>query len=145
VSNLRGLEHSLPMQLLRARETAMEKFRPMLREHGLTEQQWRVLRGLAAEERLDAGELADRCFLLGPSLSRILQALVSDHLIKRSADSNDQRRSIICLTAAGRSKCKKVGPDAEALYQSIEKKFGKQKLSQLYKLLAELTQTITEP
>lgn len=132
------------MQLLRAREAAMEKFRPMLRQHGLTEQQWRVLRVLAAKERLDAGELADRSFLLGPSLSRILQALVSDKLIKRTTDPKDQRRSIICLTPAGRSRFKKVGPDAEALYQSIEQKFGKQKLAELYKLLSELTQTINE-
>lgn len=132
------------MQLLRAREAAMEKFRPMLREHGLTEQQWRVLRVLAANKNLDAGELAKRCFLLGPSLSRILQALVGDNLVKRSIDPKDQRRSILCLTPAGRSQCKKVGPDAEALYQSIEKQFGKQKLAELYRLLAELTQTINQ-
>ena len=132
------------MQLLRAREAAMEQFRPMLREHGLTEQQWRVLRVLAADEHLDAGELAKRCFLLGPSLSRILQALVSDNLIKRTADPKDQRRSILCLTSAGRRRCKKVGPDAEALYQSIEEQFGKQKLAKLYQLLSELTETINQ-
>jgi len=34
------------MELLKAREAAMERFRPMLREHGLTEQQWRVIRAL---------------------------------------------------------------------------------------------------
>lgn len=132
------------MQLLRAREAAMEQFRPMLREHGLTEQQWRVLRVLAADEKMDAGELATRCFLLGPSLSRILQALVSENLIKRTADRKDQRRSILCLTAEGRKRCKKVGPDAEALYQSIERQFGKKKLTELYQLLSELTETINQ-
>ena len=144
MTNLRPIEQSLPMQLLFAREAAMDKFRPMLRQHGLTEQQWRVLRVLAANKRLDTGELAERCFLLGPSLSRILQALVSDGLIQRTTDTQDQRRSILCLTPSGRSRCNKVGPDAEALYQSIEQQFGKKKLAQLYQLLAELSETINQ-
>ncbi|NAW23594.1 homoprotocatechuate degradation operon regulator HpaR, partial [Salmonella sp. gx-f9] len=33
---------NLPHLLLRARETLMARFRPILREHGITEQQWRV-------------------------------------------------------------------------------------------------------
>ena len=144
MTNLRSIELSLPMQLLKAREAAMEKFRPMLRQHGLTEQQWRVLRVLAANECLDAGELADRCFLLAPSLSRILQTLVKEGLVKRTADPQDQRRSMASLTTAGRSAYKTVGPDSEALYQSIEQQFGKQKLAELYGLLEELTQTITQ-
>ena len=75
---IRPIEQSLPMQLLQAREAAMAHFRPMLREHGLTEQQWRVLRVLASEEQLDTGELASRTVLLAPSLSRILQSLESE-------------------------------------------------------------------
>ena len=43
-------EHSLPMMLLRAREAVMGRFRPMLREFDLTEQQWRIIRVLAEVE-----------------------------------------------------------------------------------------------
>ena len=64
MANLRQFEHSLPMELLKAREAAMAKFRPMLRDHGLTEQQWRVIRALADFDRIDASELARRSFLL---------------------------------------------------------------------------------
>ena len=56
------------MELLKAREAAMSRFRPMLREHGLTEQQWRVIRALADYKEIDAGELAKKSFLLAPSL-----------------------------------------------------------------------------
>ncbi|MGM3243097.1 hypothetical protein ACS2VP_27140, partial [Bacillus cereus group sp. Bc237] len=45
---LRAFSRSLPMALLRSRESVMVRFRPMLRAHGLTEQQWRVLRAMAA-------------------------------------------------------------------------------------------------
>ena len=43
---MRAFSRSLPMQLLRAREAVMQRFRPMLHQHGVTEQQWRVIRVL---------------------------------------------------------------------------------------------------
>ena len=141
-TSLRDFQHSLPMELLKARESAMARFRPMLRDHGLTEQQWRVIRALAATNKIDAGELARRSFLLGPSLTRILQHLESERLVKRSSDANDQRRAVFSLTTTGRKLFSKVGPDSEALYAEIEREFGTEKLELLYDLLAEFHQTL---
>jgi homoprotocatechuate degradation regulator HpaR len=125
------------MELLKAREAAMARFRPMLRQYELTEQQWRVIRALAAYENIDASELARRSFLLAPSLTRILQFLEGKKLVKRSPDKNDQRRSVFVLTAKGRKRYELVGPDSEILYANIEKQFGADKLESLYGLLAE--------
>jgi homoprotocatechuate degradation regulator HpaR len=125
------------MELLKAREAAMARFRPMLRQHELTEQQWRVIRALAAYENIDASELARRSFLLAPSLTRILQFLEGEKIVKRSPDKNDQRRSVFVLTAKGRKRYELVGPDSEILYANIEKQFGADKLESLYGLLAE--------
>ncbi|MGR8950055.1 MAG: MarR family transcriptional regulator, partial [Gammaproteobacteria bacterium] len=83
---LRGIEQSLPMALLKAREAAMAQFRPMLRSHDLTEQQWRVIRVLAAFPKIDAGEIVKRSFLLAPSLTRILQHLEAEQIVHREAD-----------------------------------------------------------
>ncbi len=142
MSELRPIQQSLPLQLLKAREAAMSRFRPMLRSHDLTEQQWRVIRVLAAEGSLDAGDLAARTYLLAPSLTRILQTLDNQGLISRRAASNDQRRSLISLTTEGQQKFTDVSPHSEALYQLIERQFGSQKLTQLYNLLDELTVSI---
>ena len=81
---MRSLDHSLPLMLLRAREAVMDHFRPHLHYHGVTEQQWRVLRALVEFGSLDAGTLARRVCLLMPSLSRILRDLASAGLLKRS-------------------------------------------------------------
>ena len=43
---MRPFEQSLPMALLRAREAVMRGFRRVLREHGLNEQEWRIIRAL---------------------------------------------------------------------------------------------------
>lgn len=140
---MRDFEHSLPMALLKARESAMARFRPMLRDHGLTEQQWRVIRALAANDKIDASELARRSFLLAPSLTRILQHLESEDLVKRSSDANDQRRSVFALTSGGQKLFSKVGPDSEALYADIEREFGIEKLELLYDLLAEFYEILS--
>lgn len=136
-TSIRDFRHSLPMELLKAREAAMSRFRPMLRQHGLTEQQWRVIRALSEFEEIDASELAKRSFLLAPSLTRILQHLEKEQIVKRSADQKDQRRSNFVLTAKGRGIFDRVGPDSERLYAEIENKFGKDRMNDLYDLLAE--------
>ena len=139
---MRDFKHSLPMEMLKAREAAMARFRPMLRSHGLTEQQWRVVRALADYPMIDASELARRSFLLAPSLTRILQFLEKEKLVKRQSDSSDQRRSVLVLTAKGRKIYDDVGPDSEALYADIEQAFGTDKLESLYTLLAEFYNTL---
>ena len=127
------------MEFLKARETAMARFRPMLREHDLTEQQWRTIRTLAAYEGIDASELARRSFLLAPSLTRILQFLEREEIIRRFSDVADQRRSVFVLTPKGRKKYSQVALDTERLYAGIEKDFGLDKLEKLYELLAEFS------
>lgn len=139
---LRDFEHSLPMELLKAREAAMARFRPMLRDHGLTEQQWRVIRALADYDRIDASELARRSFLLAPSLTRILQHLESAKLVKRLSDASDQRRSVLTLTARGKKLFSEVAPDSALLYADIESSFGTERLALLYELLEEFHRTI---
>lgn len=141
-SHLRDFEQSLPMALLKAREAAMARFRPMLRGHGLTEQQWRVIRALSDYDRIDASELARRSFLLAPSLTRILQHLESEKLVKRLTDASDQRRSVLTLTARGQKLFAEVAPDSEALYEDIETAFGSDRMALLYELLEAFHQTV---
>jgi homoprotocatechuate degradation regulator HpaR len=141
---LRDFRHSLPMELLRAREAAMSRFRPILREHGLTEQQWRVVRVLAENDNIDASEVAARSFLLAPSLTRILQFLEKEGLVRRTADRSDQRRSVLRLTRKGRGVFDSVGPDSEERYAEIAAEFGEERLEQLYDLLADFYTTLSD-
>src|ERR1041384_6612669 len=80
---MRDFSRSLPMSLLRAREAVMRQFRPSLRNHGLTEQQWRILRALTAGDTIEVTELARFPFWRGRSRSRILRALEARDLMER--------------------------------------------------------------
>ena len=82
------------MALLKAREAVMVRFRPSLRAHGLTEQQWRVLRTMwVADRRLRPMELSQLTFISMPSLSRLLKTLEGRLLIKRGRHVADLRGS----------------------------------------------------
>lgn len=135
---MRPFADSLPMALLRAREAAMREFRPMLARHDLTEQQWRVLRSLSAEQPADAGQLAARTFLLAPSLSRILAHLDGIGLVERRNHPDDQRRTMVALTPKGWGQVAAVAPESEAIYARIEREFGAARLRALLGELAEL-------
>ena len=135
---MRDFSRSLPMSLLRAREAVMRQFRPNLREHGLTEQQWRILRALASIEAAEVTELARTAFLLGPSLSRILRDLEARHLIERKTAKTDQRRSMVSISKEGVKLMASVAPSSEAIYAEITQRFGARKLAELQEMLGEL-------
>lgn len=135
---MRTFERSLPMSLLKAREAVMKKFIPHLRAHDLSPQQWRVLRALYDSEGLEMSALSECCFLLMPSLSRIVQNLEARELIKRRTSEQDQRCSIISLAEAGRKLVELMAPESEARYEHITRVFGYGKLELLYELLDEL-------
>jgi len=139
---LRHFSKSLPMSLLRARESVMRHFRKSLREFGVTEQQWRVLRGLSTKPQMEVAELARATFLLGPSLSRILVDLDQRGLILREPDPADLRRWMISLSPSGTELIDTVTPVSEAIYREISQRFGEDKLGQLQDLLAELEEAM---
>ena len=141
---MREFSRSLPMSLLRAREAVMRQFRPSLRNHGLTEQQWRILRALAATEAIEVTELARVAFLLGPSLSRILRDLEARHLIERRIAKTDQRRAMVSISAKGLKLIEAVAPSSEAIYAAISKRYGARKLAELQDMLGALERDLSE-
>lgn len=134
---MRAFSQSLPMELMRAREAVMRYFRPLLAEHGLTEQQWRVLRALSdASDEPEVAALAQQTCLLGPSLSRILIHLESRGLIDKATVPEDARRSRVWITSDGIELVAVIAPQSEARYQLIEEAVGPDRLEELYELLA---------
>ncbi|MDH6592303.1 homoprotocatechuate degradation regulator HpaR [Variovorax sp. TBS-050B] len=129
---------NLPRLLLQAREAVMAHTRPSLREHALSDQQWRVLRVLGEHGAVETGRVAREAFILGPSLTGVLARMERDELISRSRDPEDQRRTVVEATPRGMRLVKKLSSSIEAHYQWMEQSLGKKKLAQLYVLLDEL-------
>src|ERR1700726_1770765 len=141
---MREFSRSLPMSLLRAREAVMRHFRASLRGYGLTEQQWRILRALAAVDTIEVTELAQVAFLLGPSLSRILRDLEARHLIERRVAKADQRRGLVSISTKGVRLIETVAPSSEAIYAAIPRRYGARRLRELQDMLHELEGTLSD-
>ena len=135
---MREFSRSLPMSLLRAREAVMRHFRASLRSHGLTEQQWRILRALASIDQIEVTELARVAFLLGPSLSRILRDLEARRLIERRVAKADLRRGVVSISSNGLRLMEAVAPSSEAIYAAITRRYGARKLAELQEMLHAL-------
>jgi homoprotocatechuate degradation regulator HpaR len=141
---MREFSRSLPMSLLRAREAVMRHFRPSLRDHDLTEQQWRILRALSSIDAIEVTELARVAFLLGPSLSRILRDLEARHLIERKVVKADQRRVVVSISARGLRLIEAVAPSSEAIYAAMTARYGARKLAKLQEMLQTLESCLWE-
>ncbi len=129
------IHRNLPRLLLQARESVMAHTRPRLREHALSDQQWRVLRVLGEHGVVETGKVAREAFILGPSLTGVLTRMERDGLIRRARDPADQRRTVVEATDKGTQLVSTLSQTIEAHYAWMEQSLGKQNLSQLYELL----------
>jgi homoprotocatechuate degradation regulator HpaR len=129
---------NLPRLLLQARESVMAHTRPSLRMHGLSDQQWRVLRVLGEHGTVETGRVAREAYILGPSLTGVLSRMERDGLIRRQRDPADQRRTVVEATPRGLKLVQKLSRTIERHYGWMEKSLGRDKLSQLYELLDEV-------
>lgn len=142
--SLRRFERSLPIALLRAREATMRLFKPEVDAAGFTLPQWRVIRALAEGGAEDTADLAERCAILPPSLSRIIAALEERGMIERARAHEDGRRVTLALTKAGEDAFARISPRSEALYRALEAKFGAERLALVLDELEALRETARE-
>jgi DNA-binding MarR family transcriptional regulator len=80
------------------------------REFGLTIPEWRVMAVLARYPNLSAIEVAQRTAMDKVAVSRAVQSLLSTRRVARSYDRGDRRKSVLRLTATGRSVYSRVAP-----------------------------------
>lgn len=141
---IRDFSQSLPMLLLRCHQAVMAQFRPVLRAHRITEQQWRVLRALASVQDARITRLAELTLISKPSLSRLLPALEARGLVASAPSANDARGISVRIAPAGRALIRTVGPHSEARYRAIGDAVGPTALAGLYTLLPRVARRLED-
>ena len=125
------INRSLAINLLKTREVVMDRFRPMLASVNLTEQQWRVLRGLSEHGATEAGKLASIACILPQSLSRIAKNFEKKNLIKMETDSKDARKIILSLTKTGETLMNEATTQSKKIYAQLIEDYGESNLTDL--------------
>jgi homoprotocatechuate degradation regulator HpaR len=123
----------------------MGRFRPLLQRHGLTEQQWRVIRVLAERVACDATELASASCIHAASLSRILPALQQSRYLVASPSRVDSRRLVVELTLEGQKRFVDVGAESEAIYRELEQEVGLKELQETLDRINRLADRLARP
>lgn len=134
----RVVHRNLPMLLLRAREKMMERFRPLITAHGLTEQQWRVIRALNESGPLEPRQISDICTISSPSMAGVLARMETLGLLTKERFADDQRRVLVTLTKKSHQLVKTISKELEARYQALEKEVGPEVVERVYRAIDDL-------
>ncbi len=98
-----ALIHELAHALSRAERSVVRQLARVLDDEGVTVDQWRILQLLADGRGHRMSELSEFAFLPAPSLTRVVDRMVTDGLVHRRVDTLDRRRVLVHLTSRGRA------------------------------------------
>ncbi|MGE3245954.1 MAG: MarR family transcriptional regulator [Beijerinckiaceae bacterium] len=130
--------YALALACTRGREAIVSRFRELLAQNDLTEQQWRVMRAMFEVRRIETTALCERCCIHKASMMRILRTLMDRKLINRAVHAEDQRRHVLSITEEGDALIAPMMPAARAIYDDILDRLGRDKAARLAQLLDEL-------
>ncbi|WGG50893.1 homoprotocatechuate degradation operon regulator HpaR [Rugamonas sp. DEMB1] len=136
---------NLPQRLLKARDTLMAQFRPILHQFGVTEQQYRILRVLDEHAELEPREIVELCQMLAPSLSGVLARMEEVGMVARQRVELDQRRVMVRLAPAGAALLARMGPLIDQQYARMEQAWGGDAFARLLAALDEFNRAAGLP
>ena len=109
-----------------------------LRKHGIQIEAWRILETLDSGRRLTMGQLADIVLMNPPTLTKLVDRMVSDGLVHRQVAQNDHRKTNVLATALGRKRMMQIREEVEEQDSTIQGQLGESNAKQLMQLLQEL-------
>ena len=109
---------------------------PIWERHGITADQYnvlRILRGVypAGHPR---NEVARRMIHRAPDVTRMLDRLVRQGLVRRQRNPGDRRESIATITKTGLALLERVDPDVHATQVALTAALGDRELRELVRL-----------
>ncbi|MGK0714632.1 MarR family winged helix-turn-helix transcriptional regulator [Leucobacter sp. W1153] len=127
--------------LFRAQSILFRKFTETPIWHGRTTREYDILYQLGrdGERGMRQRDLTERLFIPQPSLSRMIERLVTEGLIDRSPDPRDGRGAILMLSETGRALQRRIGAGhASDIAQTMRDRLSEDELRTLKHLAEKL-------
>lgn len=115
---------SLIRTLIGSTHTATARLDEVLKPAGLSLDQWLVIDALAKDGGLTMADLADQAMVTGPTLTRVVDRLVSNAQVYREVDANDRRRIRVYLSRRGRSAHQRIAAKVENVERELLDSIG---------------------
>jgi DNA-binding MarR family transcriptional regulator len=102
---------------------------------GVTVDQWTVLKTLGQFSDLSQKELAELCEKDQPTLTRIVDILVSKGLVERVVHPSDRRSFILHLTTSGKNKLQELNEKVVGIRMQAWKNLNEEDFENLKRIL----------
>ena len=97
----RFVDGYLAALLAQASHLISSEFHEVVREHGLSVSEWRVLASLAGAKPISIGQLAQAAVMKQPTVTRVLDRMAARGQVERLGHDGDRRVTLVRITAAG--------------------------------------------
>jgi DNA-binding MarR family transcriptional regulator len=132
----RGDEPHLLREVLRTYQVLMSGF---ARQTGIPASRFALMRLLAlSEDGVGLADLARQLEINPAAVTRQVQELEAEHLVKRRADAKDGRRSYVTLSPKGRRKFEQIHERTHELERALSSALGAEEMAAAATTLANL-------
>jgi DNA-binding MarR family transcriptional regulator len=131
----------LTHQLSRAERLLAGHMSALLERERCTLEEWRVLKILSDGRGHIMTEIADFAMLPSPTLTHLMDRMVSDNLVYRRADDRDRRRVLAYLAGPGLARYERVAELLSAAETGLTSSLSDD--GELYRWLSRLTDLLT--
>ena len=137
-------EEFLPAYFHRITNLLNARLLERLRIHGMTVPRWRVLIGLIVRDGRTISDLVEFTIITQPVLSRIIDQMERDGLVKRQTARRDSRVVEVYLTPHGRKLYAEIAPVAARHAQLTVKSLTLAQQKELLAVLRIVIRNLTE-
>jgi len=137
-----NLEAEVYLNLLRTTENLSTKANALLRQFGLSQSQYNVLRILrgAGEQGLCGRDIVERMVTRDSDMTRLLDGLEKKILVRRTRSVEDRRIIMANITKSGLRLLTKMDKPMGSVHKTQLRHFSQAKLTRLNRLLEEARQ-----
>ncbi|MEM0978604.1 MAG: MarR family transcriptional regulator [Pseudomonadota bacterium] len=134
-TNKNPIQDYLSYALAAAHRKVSVSLNARLKRHGIQIEAWRILETLESGQRLTMGQLAEVVLMYPPTLTKLVDRMVSDGLVHRQVAQNDHRQINVLPTALGRKRMLQIRQEVEDQDEACEAILGKKDADKLIELL----------
>ena len=120
----RFVDEYLAALLAQASHLISSEFHAVVRAHGFSVSEWRVLASLAGGRAISIGELARVAVLKQPTVTRLLDRIEAKQQVERIEHEGDRRVTLVRITPAGSKTVARLIALARAHEQRVLEPFG---------------------
>lgn len=131
-------ERDLARLLALVERRVVARLATALTEAGCTVEEWRVMSLLADGAGHAMTEIAEFALLPPPTLTKLIDRMVSANHVYRRVDDADRRRVLVFLSTRGRAKYQALGAAIDAEWDAVASTAGREEIALLGALLSRV-------